>query len=141
MNQQAKRLRAPPLRRRRRLYRKDVEIYDNSSGHYYYGDLKGKKLHGNGYLYTKDATFFCRFVEGEITGPGTVIFNDGLYRGELLNGKRHGFGWMKSTTGGQIDFTYNGNFENDVFHGFGILRIGTKEPLIGEFKHGKFCKT
>lgn len=67
-----------------------------------------KKIKANGFILQGD------FVDGSLSGLGILKRKeDDYYKGEFLNGKRHGFGEMKR--GG---VTYIGNFIEDVLDGW-----------------------
>lgn len=120
-------------RRRKCAIQKNKTVVNTETGSRYVGDLKHGKLHGqNAYLFTQNASFFCNFVNGEITDEAAwVDFDGGYYQGSLVNGKKHGYGVLVTE-----DFTYTGHFQDDKFHGFGLVRTNGK-LIKGMFENGR----
>lgn len=56
-----------------------------------------------------------------------------MYEGAWVKGLKRGEGILHSGTG-QI---YEGNFEDDMYHGHGVLRGPGKTVLDGEWRRGK----
>lgn len=76
------------------------------------------------------------FTNDEIFSAETLKYN---YKGILVNGKREGFGTIKSTTTGNI--IYEGEWKNGLHHGYGKFYSPNNGILIyeGQWKHGKKC--
>ena len=65
---------------------------------------------------------------------GTQTFGNGdIYKGDFLNGKKHGQGLLTTRS----DRTYNGGWENDVPHGYGENTFPNGKIYKGEYKQGK----
>lgn len=60
--------------------------------------------------------------------------NNDIYRGEMRDGMRHGFGEFKDHARRRI---YKGYFLNDYYHGKGKLKYPDGKVYEGEFKKGK----
>eukprot|EP00598_Pedospumella_elongata_P002417 CAMPEP_0184978546 /NCGR_PEP_ID=MMETSP1098-20130426/9003_1 /TAXON_ID=89044 /ORGANISM="Spumella elongata, Strain CCAP 955/1" /LENGTH=211 /DNA_ID=CAMNT_0027501695 /DNA_START=9 /DNA_END=644 /DNA_ORIENTATION=+ len=80
-----------------------------------------------------DASVEAVGVEIRLTNQ-TISYPDGtIYEGDLVNGKRHGYG--KSTTAeGTV---YEGDWENDLPHGNGSTVFANGSVYTGEFRAGK----
>ena len=63
----------------------------------------------------------------------TVRYSNGTYRGELSNGKKHGFGTMTFKSGN----VYEGDWKNDVISGKGKYTFASGHIYEGEFSSGK----
>lgn len=64
---------------------------------------------------------------------GTRIYNDkSIYKGNLLNGLRHGIGVQTNADGSK----YDGEFQNDVPHGLGSYSI-KNQYYVGKFAEGE----
>jgi hypothetical protein len=66
---------------------------------------------------------------------------NGLYEGQVLNGKRHGTGKFSANAGKK---RYEGEWKDNCFHGWGILESDVERYdgiwSNGEFKSGIVCK-
>jgi len=138
--------------------------FDGKSAVHYKGRFRRGKPHGQGALIDEITTFVGeyrdgikhgpgvevlsggllrfegRWVEGKLTGYGSVVFNPVpdrkttvRYEGDLLDSKPHGRGVWTTGNGGW----YEGEFRKK--HGFGtsIMEI-TGHRYQGEWKDGKF---
>lgn len=80
-------------------------------------------MHGTGILKSKDSTFKGDFVNGLRHGKGVEIFNNGdWFEGIFQNGRFHGFGtyfWKKDKA------IYTGGFKNGFRHGKGKYQSNT----------------
>ena len=98
------------------------------------GDFIFNKLNGSGEYYRNDGSIYKgSFFEGLPQGNGQEIFNNGsIFTGFYLAGKKkHGkFLWKKGNF-------YQGDFYNDVFHGYGIYKWGNERTYEGNWKNGK----
>ncbi len=66
---------------------------------------------------------------------GTVeIQGSGVYTGQLRGMTFHGYGTYISYTVGGV--SYEGEWDNGVFHGQGTLTFANGSKLVGEFKNG-----
>jgi hypothetical protein len=130
-------------------------------GHTYNGPYKNGKRHGEGVLtYPNQTQFHGTFVNGKKEGHGTTIYADGKqekvnyingkavgdyevnypvgrdeekYSGQILNGKRHGFGHLVNRDGSW----YKGDFHEDIKHGQGRELTSTNIFREGSFVSGK----
>jgi len=98
------------------------------------GDFAFNKLNGLGEYHRKDGSIYSgSFYEGYPQGNGRETFKDGsFFDGFYIKGKK------KS---GKFEFKdksyYQGNFEKDLFHGYGIYKWGDKKMYQGNWKEGK----
>ncbi len=87
-------------------------IYVNYEGVLYVGYFFKNKLNGKGLKYNPD--------------------KDNLYKGDFVNGKRHGFG---------IDIHKNSKYEGDFYldkkNGNGVIELNTGDVYKGEFRDNK----
>ena len=68
------------------------------------------------------------------TTKGVQTFGNGdIYTGDFLDGKKHGYGVLKT----QSNRTYDGSWENDLPHGFGVNTFPNGKIYKGEYKKGK----
>ena len=68
------------------------------------------------------------------TKTETIRYNDGcVYTGQVVNGKRHGFGKMTWPSGD----VYEGDFDNDTIHGKGKYTFAKGTVFEGEWRDGK----
>eukprot|EP01100_Stratorugosa_tubuloviscum_P002859 TRINITY_DN1675_c1_g5_i2.p1 TRINITY_DN1675_c1_g5~~TRINITY_DN1675_c1_g5_i2.p1 ORF type:complete len:695 (+),score=277.41 TRINITY_DN1675_c1_g5_i2:64-2148(+) len=138
-------------------------IHSSPNGFSYYtGEWENDKRHGHGLRVYKDGERYeGNFENDQKSGKGIYWFlNNDIYEGEWKNNKQNGQGQLKSTKSqyygewldnkkhGQGTFfhqttgtTYNGNWENDVKSGFGILvsTLGNKYEgnWLNNLPHGK----
>ena len=75
-------------------------------------------------------------VKGVAEGHGTVTIGDReeLYSGSMLHGKPHGLGKMQLANN---DY-YEGQFENGIPSGFGVVMFATPTPMVGTNDKGWF---
>jgi hypothetical protein len=98
------------------------------------GDFAFNKLNGLGEYHRKDGSIYSgSFYEGYPQGNGRETFKDGsFFEGFYIKGKK------KS---GKFEFKdksyYQGNFEKDLFHGYGTYKWGNKKMYQGNWKEGK----
>lgn len=73
--------------------------------------------------------------DGSIHRRGRLKYPTGdVYDGEWVDGKRHGQGLFTFAEGG----SYTGDFANNLFEGFGILRIPkSQHPLTKQWQRGE----
>eukprot|EP01125_Pyxidicula_operculata_P008926 TRINITY_DN294_c0_g1_i7.p1 TRINITY_DN294_c0_g1~~TRINITY_DN294_c0_g1_i7.p1 ORF type:complete len:283 (-),score=21.89 TRINITY_DN294_c0_g1_i7:369-1217(-) len=68
------------------------------------------------------------------TEPSTILsIAGGQYKGESLEGKRHGYGIWSDPANNQ----YEGIWENDQKSGYFIIRYSNRERFEGHFEHNK----
>ena len=117
-----------------------------SSGDIYEGNFVNGDIVGQGKYYFSDGKIFQgQFVAGLPCGNGKFLFPDGdkliSYEGEVKNGIIEGYGegifrdgssfkgeWSENTINGagiwmKENITYEGDILNNLFHGFGVLKI------------------
>ena len=59
------------------------------------------------------------------------------YNGMIKNGMKHGLGICLYTSNSKLFESYRGNFLNDEFDGFGILKFQNNDEFHGNFSNGK----
>ena len=134
-----------------RIYLPDGNIYE--------GQIKDSNFNGKGILknFSNEILYEGDFVNGEKTGNGKIIFEDGtIYEGNLENGKFKGNGKMiwkngyeyigefngpvlsgKGKLTGPEGDIYEGDFENNLFHGKGKYEFNkTGNEYEGDFQYG-----
>ena len=67
-------------------------------------------------------------------GTKRLTLRDGSYKGRVSDGRRHGEGIMKYD---QTNLKYEGEWENDLWHGHGVLTVTGGPVYEGEFEKGK----
>ena len=108
--------------------------YVSESEHYtghYFNNLEhgsGKKVYQDGTEYTGKWKDGLPHGFGKLTHP-----NGTYYKGHFLNGDRHGQGTFESQ-----DEKYSGQFEYDLYHGDGKLKVHQKFEYKGSFSEGQF---
>ena len=83
--------------------------------------------------YTMESTIFDFEEVRKSDRFGQKFFNDAVYRGELLNGKRQGLGVMQYRKAR----LYEGMWDNDQRNGTGMERYSNGNRYEGDFKNGK----
>jgi len=128
------------------------------NGNIYEGDIKDSSFDGKGKLiYNNGDIYIGDFLDGERMGKGKYIFNDGTtYEGELLNSEFKGHGIMKWINGVEFEGNFNGltligfgklkdnnsgdsyegNFDNNYFNGYGTYSFSDIGIYEGEFEYG-----
>ncbi|KAK4475451.1 hypothetical protein MN116_000798 [Schistosoma mekongi] len=99
------------------------------TGHFVFGERHGYGLmvYGDGSTYKGD---WCHNLQ---QGNGEYIdANKCKYVGGFFQNKRSGPGCLHSHT-----FSYTGYWQNDIYDGFGILKMMHGTTYEGEFKNGK----
>lgn len=99
---------------------------------YFYDD----KFEGwNTYIDKNGTIYVGLFLNDELNGKGLkyIYENDHLYKGDFVNGLRHGFGkdYRKN-------LKYEGEFKNDKKCGKGQIIFNSGDEYIGEFSDNKF---
>ncbi len=74
------------------------------------------------------------------TGNGICQYPDGYYRGDVLNGRRHGRGvfyyYDTETSNENFQTIYDGQFQNGLPHGRGKFIYGNDNRYDGEVRNG-----
>jgi hypothetical protein len=85
----------------------------------------------------KDGSRFeGEFVNGEITGQGTKLYECGMqYTGGWVNGEREGFGECNYGRKNYTDLYYKGDWSGNLRHGKGELGLRNGNVIIGNFDH------
>ena len=96
---------------------------------------------GSGVVYTTAKTgetlrYEGQYENGTMHGFGIMQYTDGRYEGQWLNGKRHGQGKLIYDKGGQ----WSGEFrDNEVWKGSGVIYTTTKDGTTryeGQYENG-----
>ncbi len=119
--------------------------------------VRGDCADGRGILLFRDGSMYSGdFHASEFHGQGEFRTPDGEhYRGEWLNGKRHGFGATVFADGGQFTgqfranerhgrgtyiwpdgVTYSGGWRDGAPHGRGVLELTDRRAFAGEYRDG-----
>ena len=123
------------------LYGKGVLYLKN--GKKFEGNFINGKL--NGWCRFINSSGICYeglFIDGILNGKGEIIKIDerrrkNIFRGEIKNFKREGKGEEKTS-----DYTYEGEFLNDLKHGKGKIKYkNTGDYYEGEFTKGEITGT
>lgn len=110
------------------------------------GCLTGDCKNGIGfYRYWSGETFDGVYKDGRYNGFGTLTQYVGLnssgvigrYKGNFVNGLRHGFGKETSTEPNGVRNEYEGYFVNGLYEGEGYLTNSNGRIYKGSFKSGK----
>ena len=111
------------------LYLKNGKKFE---GNFINGELNGwcRFINSNGVCYEG------LFIEGILNGKGEIIKIDenrrkNIYRGDIVKFKKEGKGEEKTN-----DYTYEGDFANDLKHGMGKIHYHNN----GDFYEGEFNK-
>ena len=88
-------------------------------------------------MHMPDGSFYSgSWYDDKPSGYGKMEYKSGItYSGWFLAGKRHGHG-VESNKAGIV--LYDGNWDNDLRHGTGILVIQNVGVYKGEFANGKY---
>ena len=105
-----------------------------SNGEMLRGDFRNNRLDGMGEYRRKDGSIFTGiFFEGHPQGNGKETFKDGsFFEGYYFKGKKK-FGKYEFKNKDR----YEGNFNNDLFHGKGVYEWSNKKKYEGEWYEGK----
>ena len=113
------------------LYQKYIEYINNSLN---------KKIFDENYINIQIKVFpnndiFIGYInENNLPKKGVFYYNNGdYYEGDLMNGIREGYGYMKLKNG----TIYEGDFKNNKHDGYGKLTQIDGEIFSGEWKEGK----
>lgn len=112
------------------------------NGDEYKGYFKNGYECGEGTLTKKNGDIYNgNFDQGVFNGKGIYKFSNGnLYEGEFKDGKMKGYGKIVYSSEGDLQkIDYEGQFENNLPHGKGVLRLENGSIYRGEFKEGKMC--
>ena len=106
------------------------------SGQSYIGGFKNKRKHGQGtFIDKRGQVINAQWEQGVTNGPVEVFDAVGrlIFKGTTVLGKRSGFGveWNPYER-----YRYEGDFENDKFHGKGSKIYDDGRAYTGGFKHG-----
>lgn len=114
-----------------------VIVYND--GLVYQGEFKQGQRHGTGSMFRKDGDkevyrYEGSWYENEKHGEGEEFNHDTRFKGNFHLGKKHGQGVLTNTS---EEWTYEGEFKQDQFHGLGMFNKEEGEKFNGEFKNGK----
>lgn len=98
--------------------------------------LSGNCTDGFGSLKTSLSTITGFFTNGQATGYGKEVYNDGTgyYQGAFKNSLRDGFGMYEWSSSGQY---YIGQWKSGNYHGYGYFYKGTEVLQAGYYENGK----
>ena len=91
------------------------------------------------YEYENGNTYHGEWQNDLPNGEGIYFYADtgDIYEGEVLDGKRNGYGEYYSSSGNE----YYGDWKDNKKHGYGEFIILNGDDLVGEFKNDKFVGT
>ena len=114
------------IQQKGQIYCKTLNDYDSkiffSNGVKYYGSIENGILNGKGKMILPNGTIYTGlFKNNMIYGKGWLDYSDKeYYIGEIKNYQRNGQGEYHDLL---KKIFYEGEWENDTFHGRGILRF------------------
>lgn len=101
---------------------------------FYHGYTKNRSAYNYGIVTMTSFTYKGNFVDGKRHGHGTMYYKTGdKYVGDFANNKRHGNGKIERKNGD----TYTGQFQDDKIHGYGKTCYKNGNVYEGEYKDGK----
>ena len=108
----------------------------DKNGTIFVGLFNNDKLNGKGikYIYENDHLYKGDFVNGLRHGFGKDYRNNVRYEGEFLNDKKSGKGQIMFISGDE----YKGEFYDNKFNGYGRYKWKNGEEYIGHYLNGKF---
>ncbi len=110
--------------------------YIDSSGEKMCGEFRNDRIYnGEGVVCYNDGKFIGSYIEGQKTGKGTRIWNDGTkYEGEYMGNKMNGSGiyiWPDGSS-------WEGEFKDDEpWNGKGTWHYQDGKTKIGKWKNGR----
>ena len=112
-------------------------LYYNKTGNLYKGEFKKGQKHGFGEMnYYNGDKYIGEFYCDELHGKGKYINNNGyVYEGIFTVGVLLGHGNMYNENGDKI---YEGDFLNNLPHGFGISYSETKILYVGKWNQNLY---
>lgn len=72
-------------------------------------------------IQTASTTYQGSIYGGQLTGSGELKTDEYVYSGEFVAGRRQGYGKIIYSATQKV---YDGEWKDDKFHGFGILKDG-----------------
>ena len=100
----------------------------------YEGDYKNGMKHGQGVLIFDDGVYTGQIKKNKMHGKGCLEWKNGnRYDGEWKNNMKHGFGEFKWTDGR----VYEGNWSNDIKEGKGRMKWPNGREYSGNWHDGK----
>ena len=110
--------------------------YIDKYGTIYVGLFINDKLNGKGlkYIHGNDHIYKGDFLNGLRHGFGKDYRNNMRYEGEFLNDKKCGKGQIMFSSGDE----YKGEFKDNKFNGYGRYKWKNGEEYIGYYLNGKF---
>ena len=89
-----------------------------NDGSYYEGYWKNDGMYGMARLITKNFFYEGEVNDGKAEGVGRMEDGEKVYNGQWYNDMKHGVGKLDYKT---KKLKYEGNFQNNLFHGNGVL--------------------
>lgn len=113
---------------------KNKDIYD--------GEFLSNKRHGKGEMNCSDRKVINgHWLNDLLVGFVKVIYsNNDIYKGNFVNNKRHGKGKIKYYNENCISL-YDGEWEDDLKHGTGVLTLGNGYVLYGLWQLDKMINS
>jgi putative phage-type endonuclease len=121
------------------------------SGDTYYGQWLNNKMHGKGfYQYSCGDVYEGEFKNNLKSGHGSFRSDLYIYQGEYENGKRTGKGILMVLKDSVLTSNmllvrvlqgdkYDGEWLENIMHGYGIMHYSDGSLYKGEFKYGLRC--
>jgi len=105
----------------------------SADGERYDGQWRDNKRHGRGTCSAKGESGDCFYFDGEVLTYSGETDQQGF--GQWENDKISGFGELDGYASGE--FTYKGEFKNDLFDGQGTYAANNRGYYKGQWKAGK----
>lgn len=96
--------------------------------------LKSISSEVKAYSKTKDNENLDRFIESAYKEQPNYNWKNGMYKGDIINGKRSGKGIFYYLDGD----LYEGDFQDDKIQGYGVMKMADGGMYIGEWSNFSF---
>ena len=111
-------------------------LFLDALGNYYLGDLCNGKSEGKGEMLVKDKMKYVGDFFNDVPNGNGILENyedNTVYEGQVENGIKNGKGILKYSDGTK----YKGDFKDDKFDGTGVLEFADGRKYEGEFHDNK----
>lgn len=130
-----------------------LDGYNEYSGQFFKGEIHGRgrlvNTEGEGFVYTGG------FTQGIFDGLGRFEDPNSVFVGNFINGDKNGLGYQKregeesyfgywkdglrSGLGLEVyqGKEYKGQFMNDLYEGYGIVKTQDRDPIYARFREGR----